>query len=64
MNYNRYWKELSKIETDFCKKITVLEKKMEKDTGIKGIEFFWNDNEIVGIGSVDRKMKLIHRGGR
>jgi len=33
---------------------------MAKKTGIENIEFFFCDNEIVGIGNVERTMRLIH----
>jgi len=33
---------------------------MEKATGIKGIEFFWCDGEIAGIGNMSRTLPLIH----
>lgn len=56
-----YFEELDKIENRFHKAVYRLEKRMEKETGISGIEFFWCDNEIVGIGNVGRTMKLIHR---
>ena len=60
--FKKYWKELSQIEDSYYDKIRTLEEKMEKETGIEGIEFFWCDNEIVGIGDCGRSMKLIHRG--
>jgi len=43
------------------KEIAELEKAMEENTGIKGIEFFFCDNEVVGIGSSDRTLPLIFR---
>ena len=57
----KYWKELTELEKDFESKITVLEKKMQKETGIKDLEFFWGCNGIVGIGNASRTMSLIHR---
>jgi len=44
----------------FHSKLWRLEKKTERETGIRGVEFFWCDNEIVGIGTYDRVMPLIH----
>jgi hypothetical protein len=38
-----------------------IEKQMEKETGIKGIEFIWCDNDIVGIGNSARTMALVHQ---
>ena len=58
----RYWKKLDAIEEDFYRNLKWLEEGMERETGIKGIEFIWCDNEIVGIGDYNRSMKLIHRG--
>ena len=36
------------------------EREMAKKTGIENLEFFFCDNEIVGIGNVERTMRLIH----
>ena len=56
-----YLTELQLIEDKFYSKIDILEKKMSKELKIKGFEFFWVDNSIVGIGNIDRTMDLIHR---
>ena len=56
-----YFDEFSKIEGEYWGKVQNLEKLMEKKTKIKGIEFFFSDNECVGIGNADRTMKLVHR---
>lgn len=56
-----YAKLYGRIEADYYKKINRLEKMMEKETGIKGIEFYFCDNEFAGIGNAERTMKLIHR---
>jgi len=42
-------------------KIGKLEKEMSKKAGIPELEFFWCDNECVGIGDGNREMGLIHR---
>ena len=56
-----YWKKLNQLEGIFHKKVHNLEKTMEKEIGIKGVEFFWSDlGEYAGIGNVDRTMELIH----
>jgi len=55
------WEKLKKIEDKFYGDLQELEKEMEKVTGIEGIEFFFCDNSIVGIGNADRTMELIHR---
>ena len=57
----KYWAMLEELEEDFYRKLYMLENKMRKETGIKDLEFFWADNEIVGIGNESRTMKLIHR---
>lgn len=56
-----YWKLLEQAEGKFWADIKEIEKQMAKATGIKDIEFFWCDNEIVGIGNGTRTLKLIHR---
>ena len=55
-----YLSELQLIEDEFYSQLELLEKKMEKDLKIKGIEFFWSDNSIVGVGNINRTMELIH----
>ena len=55
----RYWNDLQHVDSVFSKVINQLEVAMEKETGIKGIEFFMCDNEYVGIGNADRTMRLI-----
>ena len=54
-----YWKQLQRLEGIFNKKVRNLEKRIEKEIGIEGIEFFMCDNEYVGIGNEKRTMKLI-----
>ena len=54
-----FWRELQKIQGSHSIKIAELEKGMAKKTGIENIEFFFCDNEIVGIGNVERTMRLI-----
>jgi hypothetical protein len=55
----KYWKEYCRLDNDFRKNMHELEQRMEKETGIKGIELFWCDNECVGIGNEMRTMELI-----
>lgn len=52
---------LSKIEEKFYTELEELEEVMAKETKIKDIEFFWNDNSIVGIGNRSRTIKLVQR---
>ena len=56
-----YWKMYECEHNDFWGRICKLEEGMSKKTGIENLEFFWCDNEIVGIGDRDRGMKLIQR---
>ena len=58
-----YWTEVQLILDEFYGQLNILEKKMEKETGIDGIEFFFMDNEIVGIGNAERTMDLIRGYG-
>ena len=58
-----YWKEYQKLDNLHRNLVYELEKKMEKETGIKGIEFFFCDNECAGIGNAERTMELIHGHG-
>jgi hypothetical protein len=54
-----FWRKLQKIQDIYNIKIVELEEEVAKKTGIKNIEFFFCDNEIVGIGNVERTMRLI-----
>ena len=55
-----YWKKVQIILGEFYGQLANLEKEMEKETGIPTIEFFFCDNEIVGIGNAERTMPLIN----
>ena len=44
---------------DFLACRSSIEMWMERETGIKGIEFFACDGDYVGVGNGDRTMKLI-----
>lgn len=59
----KYWEELEVAENNFYEWVGNIEAKMEKETGIKGIEFFKDtmSEGYVGIGNIERTMKLIHR---
>ena len=54
-----FWRKLQKIQNIYNSKIVELEEEMVKKTGIKNIEFFFCDNDIVGIGNAERTMRLI-----
>ena len=58
-----YTKLFGRIESKYHKEIDRLEKMMQKETGIKDIEFVFCDGEVSGIGtpSEPKKMDLIHR---
>lgn len=56
-----YWEELELLQWEYIGKVYQLEEKMSKEVGIKDLEFFMCDGEYVGIGNVDRTMKLIHQ---
>jgi len=56
-----YTKLYGRIEGRYYKELNRLEKMMEQETGIKGIEFFLCDGEMAGIGNAERTMKLILR---
>lgn len=55
-----YWKKLKELRFEFDVLRNNLETKMEKETGIKGIEFFMCDNSYIGIGNAERTMRLIN----
>ncbi len=57
----KYWKMLEHIETQFIAQVSILEQQMAKEIGIKDIEFFFVDGEIVGIGSESKSLELIYR---
>ena len=54
-----HWLKMQKEYNKFHDMVRIIEKEMERKTGIKGIEFFMCDNDYVGIGNADRKMKVI-----
>jgi len=55
-----YWKKFIEVEGEFYSRIQELEKNLEREVQIEGIEFFACDGEYCGIGNIDRTMKLIH----
>jgi hypothetical protein len=56
-----YWSHLNRLTNKYRFEIEQLEFKMEKVTGIKGIEFIWDDmgQGIIGIGNFERTMDLL-----
>jgi len=54
------WKRFCRDQDRFYADIQIIEKWMQRKTGIKGIEFFRADyGDWVGVGTVDRDMALI-----
>lgn len=56
-----YWRMFRKEEILFNMRIRELEEKMSLLTGINDLEFFISDGEYVGIGNIERTMKLHQR---
>jgi len=56
----KWFNKVNEAEGDYYEAVNKIEKEMKKELG-ENIEFFWSDGEVVGIGSEDRAMKLIHR---
>lgn len=54
-----YWDKFKVEESIFWKRVMYLEQLMSEETDIEGLEFFYADNECVGVGNVSRSMKLI-----
>ena len=55
-----FWRRMREIQFDFNEKISNLEEEMSKDLQIENMEFFWCDNDIVGVGNANRTLELIH----
>jgi hypothetical protein len=56
-----YWARMNGVQNYYYRSLGELEKEMSIKTGIKDLEFFFCDNEIVGIGQGNREMALIQR---
>lgn len=56
-----FWPKIQLIEEEYWKEINKAEKELEELAGIKDIEIFHSDGEIVGIGNAERTIRLIHR---
>jgi hypothetical protein len=57
----RYFKFIDGLDEWFLDCVLKAENWMKKETGVEDIEFIWVDGSIVGIGSIDKKMKIVHR---
>ena len=56
-----YWAEFRFRENEWHESIGRLEKALERETGIRELEFFRNSfGEYVGIGNTIKTMKLIN----
>jgi len=56
-----YWEKLQELESEFFGQVGELEEQLSHEINIKDIEFFSCDGAYVGIGNVERTMKLIQR---
>jgi hypothetical protein len=54
-----YWEKLVLMQCEFVGRVSELEDEMSREVGIKNLEFFQCDNEFVGIGNVNKTLKLI-----
>jgi hypothetical protein len=55
-----YWKKLQELESDYFKKVTILETNLSNATGIRYAEFFMSEyGYFCGIGNAERTMELI-----
>lgn len=54
-----FWNEMQNAEDEFRMEISEIESRMWDSTKIEGIEFFFSDGEVVGIGNYNRSMELI-----
>lgn len=54
-----YWDKMKEAQDRFYTEISGIEHLMENELNIGGIEFFWCDNSIVGIGTADREYELV-----
>jgi hypothetical protein len=63
INAKKYFQILEMAEDEFSAYVQAIEYVMQKETGVKDLEFVWVDGSIVGIGTPTRKKKipLIHR---
>lgn len=55
-----FWLDFEKINEKFNKELARIEEEIRLSTGLNA-EFFYCDNECVGIGNYERTMELIRR---
>jgi hypothetical protein len=60
---DKYFRILDIADDEFGAYVQAIEDIMQKETGIRDLEFVWVEGCIVGIGTPARKkkIKLIHR---
>jgi len=60
---DKYFNEMEALDENHWSHVLDLERKMQKETGIKDLEFVWGEFGLSGIGTPMRKKKipLIHR---
>lgn len=54
-----FWKSQLETTARYRENIYAIEEVMEKSLGIEGLEFFFADGEIVGIGTTGRDYELL-----
>ena len=54
-----FWDSQKETTDRYLENLYAIEEVMSDALGIEGLEFFWSDNSIVGIGSMDREYKLL-----
>ena len=59
-NLKPYWKDVEQACNDFYDKINEIETKMNENLEREDLEIFMPDGYPVGIGNVERTMRLIH----
>lgn len=55
------WRDLQYAQEVFYGEVDRIESAMSLLSKIEGLEFFMCDNEYVGVGNVEKTMKLIQR---
>jgi len=58
--FKKAWKKVQEAGEDYWETISILEIRLSEETGIPNIEIFHSDGCAVGVGTTDRKMRLVH----
>lgn len=56
-----YWPKVELVEDKYYKELLKMEKEIAELTGIKNIEIFAPEGEIIGVGNTNRTLRLIDR---